>query len=109
MPAAADRTSRNYGKAMKLSVNRQAVEADAGETLAGLLQRMSVPAEGVAVAVNNRVVPRSEWAATRFTKRTASRSYAPSAADDHAPSRHYPARLRGRRGERRSASCSTEA
>lgn len=60
----ADRTSRNYGNAMKLSVNRQAVEADAGETLAGLLQRMSVPAEGVAVAVNNRVVPRSEWAAT---------------------------------------------
>ena len=49
---------------MKLSVNHQAVEADAGETLAGLLQRMSVPAEGVAVAVNNRVVPRSEWAAT---------------------------------------------
>ena len=49
---------------MKLSVNRQAVEADAGETLAGLLQRMSVPAEGVAVAVNNRVVPRSEWATT---------------------------------------------
>ena len=49
---------------MKLSVNRQAVEADAGETLAGLLQRMSVPAEGVAVAVNNRVVPRGEWAAT---------------------------------------------
>lgn len=60
----ADRTSRNYGKAMKLSVNRQAVEADAGETLAGLLQRMSVPAEGIAVAVNNRVVPRSEWGAT---------------------------------------------
>ena len=60
----ADRTSRNYGNARKLSVNRQAVEADAGETLAGLLQRMSVPAEGVAVAVNNRVVPRSEWATT---------------------------------------------
>ena len=60
----ADRTSRNYRNAMKLSVNRQAVEADAGETLAGLLQRMSVPAEGVAVAVNNRVVPRSEWATT---------------------------------------------
>ena len=33
----ADRTSRNYGNAMKLSVNRQAVEADAGETLAGRL------------------------------------------------------------------------
>ena len=62
----ADRTSRNYGNAMKLSVNRQAVEADAGETLAGLLQRMSVPAEGVAVAVNNRVVPRAEWAATQL-------------------------------------------
>lgn len=51
-------------KTMKLTVNRQAVEADAGETLAGLLQRMSVPDEGVAVAVNNRVIPRGEWAAT---------------------------------------------
>ena len=33
-------------------------------SLGELLTRERIPSEGVAVAVNNRVVPRGEWAAT---------------------------------------------
>ena len=42
---------------MEVIVNRTPVAARDGATLSELL----APADGVAVAVNNRVVPRSEW------------------------------------------------
>ena len=48
---------------MEVFVNRKPVEVEGPMTLAGLLAREGIPAEGVAVAVNNRVVPRAEWAA----------------------------------------------
>ena len=49
---------------MEVFVNRRPVEVGESMTLAELLVREGIPAEGVAVAVNNRVVPRAEWAAT---------------------------------------------
>ncbi|WP_300799254.1 sulfur carrier protein ThiS [uncultured Alistipes sp.] len=49
---------------MEVFVNRRPVEVGEPMTLAELLVREGIPAEGVAVAVNNRVVPRAEWAAT---------------------------------------------
>ncbi len=46
---------------MILTVNNQTFETEA-TTLGALVLEMSLPAQGVAVAVNNRMVPRAEWA-----------------------------------------------
>ncbi len=47
---------------MKVSVNSKEVETDAA-TLAQLIEELSLPAQGIAVAVDNRMVPRAEWPA----------------------------------------------
>lgn len=49
---------------MEVFINRKPVGVEAPMNLAELLTREGIPSEGVAVAVDNRVVPRSEWAAT---------------------------------------------
>lgn len=49
---------------MEVFINRKPIGVEAPMNLAELLAREGIPAEGVAVAVDNRVVPRSEWAAT---------------------------------------------
>ena len=49
---------------MEVFINRKPVGVEVPTSLAELLAREGIPAEGVAVAVNNRVVPRDEWAAT---------------------------------------------
>lgn len=49
---------------MEVFMNRKPVGVEVPTSLAELLAREGIPAEGVAVAVNNRVVPRGEWAAT---------------------------------------------
>ena len=46
---------------MEVFINRRSVETEESTTLAELLARESLPREGIAVAVNNKVVPRSEW------------------------------------------------
>ena len=45
---------------MKLKVNDQEVESGA-TTLSLFSLEQNVPATGIAVAVNNRMVPRTEW------------------------------------------------
>lgn len=45
---------------MKLKVNDQEVESGA-TTLSLFSLEQNLPATGIAVAVNNRMVPRSEW------------------------------------------------
>ena len=45
---------------MKLTVNNQTIETMA-DTLSALATELSLPQSGVAVAVNNRMVPRAEW------------------------------------------------
>lgn len=49
---------------MEVFINHKPIGVDTPMHLAELLAREGIPAEGVAVAVNNRVVPRGEWAAT---------------------------------------------
>ena len=51
---------------MEVIVNRTPVAARDGATLSELLAALGTPADGVAVAVNNRVVPRSEWPTTHL-------------------------------------------
>lgn len=46
---------------MKVSINNKEVETDA-VTLLQLTTKLSLPAQGVAVAANNRMIPRTEWA-----------------------------------------------
>ena len=45
---------------MKISVNNKEVETGANYLLQ-LSQQLELPQEGIAVAVNNHMVPRSEW------------------------------------------------
>lgn len=46
---------------MKLKINNQSVET-AARTLSELSVELSLPQAGVAMAVDNRMVPRAEWA-----------------------------------------------
>lgn len=46
---------------MKLTVNQQSIETKA-TNLEQLVAELNLPNQGVAVAVNNRLVKRTEWA-----------------------------------------------
>lgn len=45
---------------MKVWVNNKEVET-AAVSLASLVEELSLPAQGIAVAVENRMVPRTQW------------------------------------------------
>jgi sulfur carrier protein len=45
---------------MKVTVNNREVETTASNLLL-LSQQLNLPLAGIAVAVNNRIVPRAEW------------------------------------------------
>lgn len=45
---------------MKVTVNNREVETTASNLLL-LSQQLNLPPAGIAVAVNNRIVPRAEW------------------------------------------------
>ncbi|MBS9535309.1 sulfur carrier protein ThiS [Mycobacterium sp. M1] len=47
---------------MIVSVNEKPIEVDETTTVAGLLASMGYPDRGIAVAVNQAVLPRSDWA-----------------------------------------------
>lgn len=53
---------------MKLKVNGKEQEMPEGLTLEALATRLQMPAQGVAVAVGNRLVPRAQWAETRLNE-----------------------------------------
>lgn len=46
---------------MKISVNNKETEIANGDTLADLAAQLELPAQGVAIAVNNKMVPRTQW------------------------------------------------
>lgn len=46
--------------AMKVNVNQKSVETTS-TTLAQLIAELQLPQAGVAVGINNRMVPRTEW------------------------------------------------
>ena len=49
---------------MRIRVNADDLEIDEQMTVAGLLQSLGYPDRGVAVAVDQAVLPRSSWTAT---------------------------------------------
>ncbi len=48
---------------MKLTVNNKETEATDGCSVAELAARLAFPEKGIAIAVDNKLVPRTEWAA----------------------------------------------
>lgn len=49
---------------MQIIVNNKAMEMAEGSTLSALAETLRLPEKGVAVAVNNQMIPREEWSAT---------------------------------------------
>lgn len=47
---------------MKILVNNKETELTQGNTLADVARQLELPAQGVAIALNNRMVPRAQWA-----------------------------------------------
>lgn len=46
---------------MKLTVNSKETEVKDGCTVAELAARLALPEKGAAIAVNNKMIPRTEW------------------------------------------------
>lgn len=46
---------------MRISVNNKETDLQNGNTVADLAAQLELPLQGVAVAVNNRMIPRKEW------------------------------------------------
>lgn len=47
---------------MKIQVNNKETELTQGNNVASLAQQLELPQQGVAVALNNRMIPRNQWA-----------------------------------------------
>ena len=56
----------NKKERMQIIVNNKAMEMAEGSTLSTLAEALRLPEKGVAVAVNNQMIPREEWSATRL-------------------------------------------
>lgn len=46
---------------MKVQVNNKEVEIDSASTLTQLITQLKLPSQGIAVAINNKMIPRTEW------------------------------------------------
>ena len=46
---------------MKVFVNNKETELTQGNTVADLAQQLELPQQGVAIAVQNKMIPRAEW------------------------------------------------
>ena len=51
---------------MEVFINHSPVETDAATTLAELLMQEGIAADGIAAAIDNKVVPRSDWPTTHL-------------------------------------------
>ena len=54
----------NKKERMQIIVNNKAMEMAEGSTLSTLAEALRLPEKGVAVAVNNQMIPREEWSTT---------------------------------------------
>ena len=46
---------------MKVQVNNKEVELIPNSTLTQLMTQLELPVQGIAIAVNNKMIPRTEW------------------------------------------------
>lgn len=49
---------------MKILVNNRETELTTGNTIADLARQLELPAQGVAIALHNCMIPRTEWSST---------------------------------------------
>ena len=47
---------------MTILVNNKETELVQGNTIANLARQLGLPEKGVAIALNNRMIPRAQWA-----------------------------------------------
>ncbi len=47
---------------MTIKVNNKETELAQGNTIADLASQLGLPEKGVAIALNNRMIPRAQWA-----------------------------------------------
>lgn len=52
---------------LTIELNKKKVTIATGMTIQGLLEQQSLPEQGCAVALNNQVVPKSNWSKTTIT------------------------------------------
>ena len=52
---------------MTININNKSTETSAS-TLSQLAEELNLPAQGVAMAINNKMIQRSEWADTALTE-----------------------------------------
>lgn len=52
---------------MKVKINNEEIEVQAS-TVAELATERKLPAKGIAIAINNQMVPRTEWASHSITE-----------------------------------------
>ena len=48
-------------RTMKVQVNNKEVEITPDSTLTQLTAQLELPVQGIAIAVNNKMIPRTEW------------------------------------------------
>ncbi len=53
---------------MDIILNQQPITVDEAATLADLLTQQQIKPEGVAIAINNRIIKRTEWSATPLSQ-----------------------------------------
>ena len=53
---------------MKVQVNNKEVEITPDSTLTQLTAQLELPVQGIAIAVNNKMIPRTEWEGFMDTK-----------------------------------------
>ena len=46
---------------MKVQVNNKEVELSPSATISELTVQMELPTQGIAIAVNNKMIPRTQW------------------------------------------------
>ncbi|WP_455586302.1 sulfur carrier protein ThiS [Bacteroides sp.] len=46
---------------MKVEVNNKEVELTHESTITQLTEQLELPSQGIAIAVNNKMIPRTEW------------------------------------------------
>lgn len=52
---------------MNISINNKEVNTSAS-TLSELAEEMALPQNGVAIAINNKMIPKTEWVNTELTE-----------------------------------------
>ena len=53
---------------MRILLNGEQRDVESGITLAALVLALDLPGEGVAVALNRQVVPRTQWSVLQLTE-----------------------------------------